>query len=76
MGIISWIGHEKGWDDRKIRKVSAVLDLVYLLGFIAMLYWAWSYMGQVHSCLELAKAQCGGSFNNSINIIQNFSGVR
>lgn len=66
MGVIGLVGRHLGWSDKGIKRASAVLDLVYLLGFVAMLYWAWSYMGQVHACIDLAKADCSGFFNTSI----------
>jgi hypothetical protein len=66
MGLISWLGKEAGWDERKIRKASAILDVLYLIGFLIMLYYAISFMGQVHPCLELAKANCSGYFGTNI----------
>ena len=66
MGLISWFGKERGWNESKIRKASAILDALYLIGFLIMLYYAVSFMGSVHSCTELAKANCSGYFSANI----------
>jgi hypothetical protein len=66
MGAIGLIGRRFGWSEKTIKRASGLLDIIYLIGFIAMLYYSVTYMGGVHECVELAKADCGGWFGNNI----------
>lgn len=73
MGIIGLVGRELGWSDKGIKRASAVLDLVYLSGFVFILYIANTYMGQIHYCNEIFQANFGWNFgmNETFRIVMN-----
>jgi hypothetical protein len=75
MGVIGLIGRHLGWNNRRIRIASAVLDLVYLTGFVFVLYQANFFMGQIHYCNEIFQANFGWNFgmNQSFNYVMNIS---
>jgi hypothetical protein len=81
MGLMGLIGHRFGWSDDKIRKASAVLDILYLIGYIAILYEAVFFMGQIHYCNELFKGNFGymfglnDSFMKFMNVTPNASDI-